>query len=266
MGIAFLRVNLDKSLCFAHAVDRARYVHGNRHPGAASIGFHTDMGEYAIMSTSDLGSRIKEALDKRGWNAHELHGKLRDLLGEDQRGTSYGAIRDYLAGRIENPRPAVLEGMADLLHVPRAWLIEGVGPMTVEAHSAREVAFEVAAILGAGGGDTDARQEILEAIAEGVGGDIKPNHPSLFNLEQVFWRRWSAQEEYLPEERRLDSWELAVSIGRAAVAPLRALGIEPAELEQHELDFFLPSMYGPLIQAAKMFGEESVEEVEDDQE
>ena len=109
----------------------------------------------------------------------------------------------------------------------------------------------VARVTGPGVGNTRTRTSILEGLRAGLGVELRD--PSLAVLETIFWRRWSAREEYLPEDKRPSVRELARGIGEAAVAPIKALGIDPQDLEEFEVEAFLPSMYSPLLQVARVF-------------
>lgn len=58
---------------------------------------------------------------------------LADEMGEryeELRGTSYGGIRQYMEGKVKNPRAELLRAIADVLKVRAEFLLYGEGPLT----------------------------------------------------------------------------------------------------------------------------------------
>ena len=74
--------------------------------------------------------RLKTAMDRLEMNANQLHKHVASLTNKT-RGSTYPAIRDYVSGRITNPRHEILKAAAECLRVRENWLIHGTPPMTL---------------------------------------------------------------------------------------------------------------------------------------
>lgn len=86
--------------------------------------------------TDGYGRRIREAMERGPrpiGSVRGLHRRVEDHQAyKDLRGTSYGGIRQYVAGNIARPRTELLRALADVLGVTYDWLAYGDGAMTEE--------------------------------------------------------------------------------------------------------------------------------------
>lgn len=224
------------------------------------------------MGRTAFGERLVKAISLPGGPGSIR--KFQELLesefgpsSEDPRerfGYSYPSINSYLQEGGATPTIEWVGEVARLLNVSPLWLAFGVGPMRSWRESLAGD-FNVARLTGPGRGNTRTRQEILSGLRRGIG-QHRVSAGALVSLEQVFWSRWGAQEEHLPPDRLQSVRQLAESIGRAAVAPLRELGMDPGARELWELEAFLPMMYSPLHNAAWSFGAEEEDRIDEGQE
>ena len=58
-------------------------------------------------------------------NLNDLHERVREILGPSTRGTSYGAIWNYVNQPPTNPRIEILEAIGTALNEPIEWLLYG---------------------------------------------------------------------------------------------------------------------------------------------
>lgn len=70
-------------------------------------------------------SRIQAAMARRRMNLTDLHKKVCQILGPTTRGTSYGAIWNYVNQPPTNPRIEILEAIGTALNEPIEWLLYG---------------------------------------------------------------------------------------------------------------------------------------------
>lgn len=152
------------------------------------------------------------------------------------RGSSYGGIRQYVAGEIQNPRPELLGAMAKVLGVREAWLMAGSGPMT-EAEAARQEEVERIAEEGLkdvhdGQAAEDPKtprarqkQALKDAILELVG-EVGPSVDDIpfwvDPLVEVFKR--AAQSDPLESSDEID--DDLIDMAAAIRGPLEALGVD----------------------------------------
>ena len=110
----------------------------------------------------DRSRRIKSELKGFG-TLRDLHREVRKRLGEETRGSSYGAVRAIVEGEVDHPRPNVLQAIGDVLGVSLRYLMDLEGPRrapedvqqpqppaSTEVDQARERAFRALTQLGEG--------------------------------------------------------------------------------------------------------------------
>jgi transcriptional regulator with XRE-family HTH domain len=153
----------------------------------------------------------------------------------DLRGASYAGVRQYVEGNVRSPRVELLRAMADVLGVRPEWLAHNDGAMTAAEEEARKrpplaptpaqmqrtrtaayAAFrDEAGVLFPSGFDAAQAQVLLAvgAVAEYVG----PGGLDLPGMDD--------EEGEQPGHRRYV--EAARLLGRAIMAPLHVLRIEP---------------------------------------
>lgn len=85
--------------------------------------------------------RIKAELRTFG-TLRQLHRRVAGQLGDDARGTSYGAIRAIVEGEVDHPRPNVTRAIADSLGVRFEYLMELDALRTERVRRARETEEE----------------------------------------------------------------------------------------------------------------------------
>lgn len=86
--------------------------------------------------TAERSRRLKAEL-KRFGSLRELHRAVEQRLGSDTRGTSYGAIRGIVEGKIGHPRPNVMEAISEALGVRYEYLMDLEGARSVDAERVR---------------------------------------------------------------------------------------------------------------------------------
>ena len=62
-----------------------------------------------------IGARVQAQRKRKGLNVNQLYKRVRELTTE--RGSSFGTIRDYDAGKVKNPRPEILRAIAKVVPV-----------------------------------------------------------------------------------------------------------------------------------------------------
>lgn len=92
---------------------------------------------------AQIARRLSERLEEKGLGYEDFHRRVRDVSG-GARGTSYGSVWAYANGRVSEPRPKVVEAMADVLGVRYEWLMTGRGPRTLTEAARAEVEPESA--------------------------------------------------------------------------------------------------------------------------
>lgn len=76
-----------------------------------------------------LGARLAAGLQEKGWSYTEFQKRVQ-RAAKGARGTSYGTVWSYVNGEVAEPRPRVVEAMADVLGLSAQWLTSGRGPRT----------------------------------------------------------------------------------------------------------------------------------------
>ncbi|HZD06066.1 MAG TPA: helix-turn-helix transcriptional regulator, partial [Longimicrobiales bacterium] len=85
-----------------------------------------------VVQTPDAGAlarRLAARLEEKGWTYKEFQQRVREAA-QGARGTSYGSVWSYVNGEVAEPRPRVLQAMADVLGLSTDWLVSGAGPRT----------------------------------------------------------------------------------------------------------------------------------------
>lgn len=96
-------------------------------------------------STDGYSQRLRKAMDNgpRPLSVRKLAGLLQESY-PGLRGVSYGGVRQYVEGRVENPRVELLRAIARTLNVREAWLLYEDGAMTEGEDAAERIAEEQA--------------------------------------------------------------------------------------------------------------------------
>lgn len=76
-----------------------------------------------------LGARLTASLQEKGWSYKEFQKRVKSAAG-GARGTSYGTVWSYVNGEVSDPRPRIVQAMADALGLSPKWLTSGNGPRT----------------------------------------------------------------------------------------------------------------------------------------
>jgi len=87
------------------------------------------MSPYTNVDPRALGERLSVRLQEKGWSYKEFQRKVERAAG-GARGTSYGSVWSYVNGEVAEPRPRVVEAMAEVLGLSTSWLTYGDGPRT----------------------------------------------------------------------------------------------------------------------------------------
>lgn len=156
-------------------------------------------------------------------------------------GTSLSSIQTYVNGQL-TPTLGFLKAAAEVLAVREAWLISGDGHRTEEEKLAG--GNSGLALIG----DARTRQrQIEEAFQKGAEVELplrewvrETPRPAL----QVLLRLWQLRcsQVWPNAERRRVRVELARQLGRAVVAPLWAMGIDPTDLNDDVLEDHILAM------------------------
>jgi transcriptional regulator with XRE-family HTH domain len=78
-----------------------------------------------------FGERLRKEMDRTGKKTKPLHVELRDKLGKEAPGTSYGQVWTYVNGQAPiEPRREVLEALAEVFNVRVEFLAFGQGART----------------------------------------------------------------------------------------------------------------------------------------
>lgn len=88
--------------------------------------------------TAGYAERLRWAME-RGPKPMSARALARALEGSGIRGTSYGGVRQYVEGKVRNPRVELLRAFADQLGVRGDWLAFGEGEPTEAAQRRREM-------------------------------------------------------------------------------------------------------------------------------
>ena len=197
--------------------------------------------------TGGYAARIQVALSQgpRPMSVRALAAELAEQY-PDVRGTSYGGVRSYAEDRVQNPRIELLRAMAEVLGVRGDWLAFGEGERTEIEQAATAPELEAAA-------ETERRfsmaEEALQRIAEGAGpaGDRFLDAGLARVNVLTTWRRllrdmWGRERPFQVQGRA----ELEEALGRALVAPLEALRMDPATLSAEGLTEYVSAVAGAL--------------------
>lgn len=186
--------------------------------------------------TDGYGERLRLALEvgPRPMGVRQLARAVSDTHPE-LRGASYGGVRQYVEGNIRNPRVELLRAIAGALEVRPEWLAFDDGPMTAAEEEERKrpaIAPDPeqrertrAAVFAAFGEETPA----LRAI--GAGSVERLVLPAIEEVARWLGRTGldlpglEDEEGDQPGHRRYV--EAARMLGRAVMAPLEALRLEP---------------------------------------
>ena len=95
--------------------------------------------------TDGYAGRLKQALATRDTSVRSFADELSERY-PDLRGASYGGVRQYVEGKVRNPRIELLRAIADILIVRWEWLAYNSGEMT-EDHEALRLRRESVAEL-----------------------------------------------------------------------------------------------------------------------
>jgi transcriptional regulator with XRE-family HTH domain len=87
------------------------------------------MGMIPHVDSSTLGERLFASLQEKGWSYKEFQQKVQRVAG-GARGTSYGTVWSYVNGEVAEPRPRIVQAMAEVLGLSTEWLASGDGPRT----------------------------------------------------------------------------------------------------------------------------------------
>ena len=150
-------------------------------------------------------------------------------------GTSLSSIQAYVKGRV-TPSIAFLRAAAHVLDVRETWLISGDGqPTEGDAIAMGPAASGLVTAL------RRRQQQIERAMEAGAkaklplrevfGDSPRPGYAVLLRL----WRLRCAQV-WPREERLRKEIDIARQIGRASVASLRAMGVDPGDLSDEALE------------------------------
>jgi hypothetical protein len=203
-------------------------------------------------------TRLKEALELRGWTVYKLH---KTLVNQSVRGSSYSSIRNYL-GLTDKPSDPPLEFLlaaAEALEVNPDYLAYGKDHLTA-AHSASAGAGEVAqpdledwgprlaldlkeAVLAEMGVVEEPLEEKLGSVIDLYDGlDLDP--AVLERVKRATVRQripyWVAPlgevwQKLLREHSEITGEYPQGQIARALAGPLEALGVDGGQMHKSEL-------------------------------
>ena len=89
-----------------------------------------------------LGERLSARLQEKGWSYKEFQQKVHKAAA-GARGTSYGTVWSYVKGEVAEPRPRIVQAMADVLGLSPEWLASGDGPRTEKEVARGTLAAEI---------------------------------------------------------------------------------------------------------------------------
>lgn len=98
-------------------------------PGNADRTIKVLMSMLSSVDSRALGERLSARLQEKGWSYKEFQRKVQ-RAAEGARGTSYGTVWSYVNGEVAEPRPRVVQAMAEVLGLSTEWLASGDGPRT----------------------------------------------------------------------------------------------------------------------------------------
>jgi transcriptional regulator with XRE-family HTH domain len=208
--------------------------------------------------TDGYGERLRMALEvgPRPMGVRQLARAVSDAHPE-LRGASYGGVRQYVEGNIRNPRAELLRALAGALGVRPEWLAYNEGAMTAAEEAERkrpaitpdpgQIQRTRAAVFAAFNQETPGLKAVgiatdrfvLPAVQE-VAYHVNLNQPGIEDEpagEQTGHRRYV---------------EAARILGRAVMAPLKALGLEPEYWPQGEKAHYLAHMLPLLTTLAEL--------------
>ena len=87
------------------------------------------MNSLQPVDSQALGARLAASMQEKGWSYKEFQKRVQRAAG-GARGTSYGTVWSYVNGEVADPRPRIVQAMADALGLSPQWLTSGRGPRT----------------------------------------------------------------------------------------------------------------------------------------
>ena len=224
--------------------------------------------------TDGYRGRIRRAL-KQGPRPMSVRDLAREM-GEKHphlRGTSYGGIRQYAEGKIRNPRVELLRAIAETLGVRPDFLAFNQGEMTDdEERAAVQVEGVAMAALAGAAKEHGPRsieelglqywQEALELRDSVLAGWARAG--GMIAMTPRYMPYWVAPLAAVCQRLRLDPTD----VGEVLLAPLRALGIDPAEMNRgrgEALSNYIVSMVPVLMALAPELDRERTAAEEDRQ-
>lgn len=226
-----------------------------------------------------LQGRLDRAMKLRNLNPYSLHKEVSRRFPE-VRGVSPGGVRQYVTSPPARPRLELLDAFAAVLDVRFEWLAYGQGAMTQEGQDGTDGAVEVIRLGGKAERVPSHREPVVRAMAKALGLESPPpgaSAPTWLPGAMVLWghrcarlvsltggegkeaeavrRRLSPEQTleervFSPSPRHLAAAE---DVGKALAAPLKALGIDPATLEETTLAHYTLSAAGALAPVVQRY-------------
>lgn len=179
--------------------------------------------------TDGYSERLKQALESgpKPMSVRALAAEMEAGPHKHLRGASYGGIRQYVEGRVTNPRIELLRALADVLDVRAEWLAYGNGPTTaaeLEARRPRDEDLDIPALI--------ARERASKTDADHM--------DELFRDTRAGWLLWDEAVR----------WRVADVFGRWHAANVRfaELNESPAPSVKESAEAFAALVSGPVYQ------------------
>lgn len=213
--------------------------------------------------TTGYDRRLREALEEgpRPMSIRQLGQEMEERHPE-MRGATYGGVRQYAAGNIQNPRVELLRAIAHVLEIRPDWLAFDDGPMTEEEDGVAETTLRA---IEEADGDAGWKRalEMKFGVLEGLGFEVPDLTPITVPGGDP-WAKFRAQlrsmgRGHIPHwvpplfelARRLGLGVTdAKKLGAALHGPLVALGIEPRSMRQDDFNDYITGMIPVLLALA----------------
>jgi len=169
--------------------------------------------------------RLRDALENESitWLQEQLE-------GDGVEGSKYSNVQRYVAGNGKSPpSPTWLQGAAKVLDVRPGWLAFGDGERTEPEELKRVLRARAMKRAEEFGEDTEA------ALRKGLGRDPLPNYfDTALRCTYEYFTTVAPVMKIGPD--------LAREVGKAIAAPIRTLGLDPANFTQENYDHYVAAV------------------------
>jgi hypothetical protein len=194
-----------------------------------------------------VGDRLAWAIEQArpgGWSINRLH---RELQAAGVRGSSYGSVRNYIAGRAEPPLE-FLHAAADVLGVRREYLRDGKEPATKAARA-----------LTARRTESEPPKGMRLNLPSFPGLSLTRGVRDSYYMLSGWWT-YALESGAVSD---IPSQPGAGAIGAAWHSPLEALGIDASRVSPAELEEYVATVSGALRRVLRSISPPLPEETPD---